>query len=134
LDPKNGLQVVQDFELSVGKLGILDSRERSLRNVFSKKPTEWVFTDGAGKVLWVNDLMLPGALQDSLLEVQPQLLSELQGLEERSKIEPVCFRDAGWGTEELGCHRVIGRIPALKRLPYRLLSIDFRNSVVSIIE
>jgi hypothetical protein len=134
LDPAKGLQVTQTFQMTIGKLGILDPSERGVRNVVSKKPGDLVFTDGAGKVVLVNELMLPRALQDSLVEIHPRLLSDLQGFEERSKIEPVCYRDSGWGEAEQGCRRIIERIPAWSWLTFRLLSVDFRNGIVSIID
>ncbi len=134
LDPTKGLQITQKFQMKMGKLGILEPTERGVQNVVSKKPSDLVFSDGAGKVVLVNDLMLPRALQNSLMEINPRLLSDLQGLEERSNTEPVCFRDAGWGSAEQGCHRIIDVIPPLRWLPYGLLSIDFRNGNVSIVE
>ena len=134
LDPAKGLEMTQSFQMKIGKLGILDPSERGVRNVITKKPGDLVLTDGAGKVVLVNDLMVPGALREFLLDKDSRLMSDLQGLEDRSKVEPVCSRDSGWGSAEQGCHRIIERIPAFRWMPFRLLSVDFRGGIISIIE
>jgi hypothetical protein len=134
LEPQGSLRVRQEARLTIGKLGILDARERNWTALVERKADQWVFSDGAGKVLLLNDLLLPPALRGSLMEIDPRLASGLQDLEQRSRVEPVCFRDSGWGPGELGCHRMVESIPVVRMSPFRLLLIDFNGQQVSALQ
>jgi hypothetical protein len=134
LDPKQGLRIAQDLRVKVGKLGILDSREKSVRSSVTRGPNDLVFSDGSGRVILVNDLMLPGALRNFLMEADPRFATTLQELEHRSRAEPVCYRDSSWGPGDEGCHRMIESIPAVRFSPFKLLMVDFNTSAVSVLD
>ena len=134
LDGKKGLHVSQRFELEIGKFGILDSRKKDVATSIVRKPGDLVFSDGAGKILIANDLLLPNALRNFMMETDPALAEVLGDLELRSRNEPVCYRDSSWGSGELGCHRIIDRIPTVRWVPFKLLLVDFLSRQTAVVE
>jgi len=134
LDSKSGLQIKQGFQMRIGKFGFMDPREKNFSTSIIRKPSERVFADQKGRILIVNDPLLPGAFRDSLIETDSRLTSTLSDLERRSKVEPVCYRDSGWGSGELGCHWIVQAIPSILRVPFKLLLIDIKSSLIQVLE
>jgi hypothetical protein len=112
----------------------MDPREKNFSTSIIRKPSERVFADQKGRILIVNDPLLPGAFRDSLIETDSRLTSTLSDLERRSKVEPVCYRDSGWGSGELGCHWIVQAIPSILRVPFKLLLIDIKSSLIQVLE
>ncbi len=121
LDGKKGLHVSQRFELEIGKFGILDSRKKDVATSIIRKPGDLVFSDGTGKILIVNDLLLPNALRNFMMEADPALAEVLGDLELRSRNEPVCYR-------------IIDRIPTVRWVPFKLLLVDFLSRQTAVVE
>jgi hypothetical protein len=134
LDSKNGLKIAQELRVKVGKLGFLDARERNVRSSVVRGPNDLVFSDGSGKVVVMNDLLIPGALRGFLMEIDSRFASALEGLESQSRVEPVCYRDSSWGPGEQGCHRMIEAIPVVRWSAFKLLLVDFNSKQVSVLD
>jgi hypothetical protein len=132
LDSKSGLSITQQTSMTIGKIGILDQRSETINNSISRDLKDWIFTDGKGRVIVINKLMLPRPLQDSLLAIQPDFSQFLEDLESRSSRSAVCFRDSWMGNTDQDCQQmVIKKIRPFELHSFNLLMVDFQSSSVS---
>jgi len=69
-----------------------------------------------------------------MMEADPRLIASLSELEQRSKSEPVCYRDSSWGPGEQGCHRMIDQMPKVRWVPFKILLVDFQSKQTAVIE
>jgi hypothetical protein len=117
MDASAGIRIEQLVERTIGKLGIVSARKDSYRSSFGRGPEDRVFSDGKGKVILLNDLMLPSALRNHLVGIRSEWKVRMGALETRSQSGPICFRDSGYGSATLDCHQMV-----LQERP-----VDFRN-------
>jgi hypothetical protein len=135
LDSKSGLSITQQSSMTVGKIGILEQRSETINNLITRDLNDWIFTDGKGRVIVTNKLMLPRPFQDSLMMNQPKFTQFLGDLESRSSRSAVCYRDSWMGNTDQDCQQlVIKKIRPVELQSFSLLMVDFQDSSVSRIQ
>lgn len=131
LDSKFGLSITQQTSLFVGKIGIQDQSDETITNIINRTLNDLIFTDGRGRIIVINSLLLPLPFQNSLLSIQPKFSRFLSELENRSTRSAVCFRDSWMGNSDQDCqHMVIKKIRPFEFKAFSLLMVNFQDSSV----
>jgi hypothetical protein len=126
---QSGLEVSHSLELTLGSLGILPEKKINFASRIKRSPDELVFFDRQGKVLFLNRLLIPQALRDHWMDVNPSWTPAMQELANASRVEPVCFRDSIFrGNRD--CHHRIESLPLVRYSRLRMLLVDFQHSSV----
>ncbi len=135
LDSKAGLVIEQHYLLTLGKIGILNERSIKIDSSIKRSLDQWVFTDGQGKIVLINALMAPLALQNFTLGIQPEFIRYLKDLETKSSQGAVCYRDSWTHPSDQDCHFLLTqKIQPVGYSPFRLLRVDFHAGTVEPIQ
>jgi hypothetical protein len=131
LDPKAGILIEQHYLLNLGQIGIQNEQKIKTDNSIKRSLDQWVFTNGQGKVILLNDLMIPYALQNFIMTIQPKFIHYVKELEKRSAQGAICYRDSWIGPADQDCHYVLTRkIRPVEFSAFQLLMINFQAGTV----
>lgn len=133
LTKKVGLEILQNIELSVEKIGILNAKSTKSSNSIKVIPGGLIFGDGQGKIIVYNPV-LPKPFGDYELNLNPKIPELLELLAEQSLYAPVCFRDNYVSPGPKDCHRMIFESNSLGMIKkVKIILIDFVEKKIKFI-
>lgn len=124
---KDGLQLQQNLELSVSKIGVLPAKSSKTTNSVKVVQGGMIFSNGQGKILVYNPV-LPKGFGTYELTLNSNIVNYIETLAKNSLEAPVCFRDNYMNPGAKDCHKLIFETFTLGSIQkMKILSLDFVN-------
>ena len=134
LKKKEGLELKQNLELTVDKIGILSAKTSKFSNSIRPIAGGLIFSNARGKVLVYNPV-LPRPFGDYELALNPKLPALLEALAAQSQTSPVCFRDDYVSPSPKDCHKIIFETNSLGYTNRtKILAIDFVSQKIEFLK